>query len=136
MDMLYPLLTLPLVFGGNVVSQVVIERSDKRFVRDLFGRYVSPEVANEILSLADVGRLRLGGEQREVTVLFADMRNFTAASEQMTPEAIVEMLNTYLSIIIDSVLENDGMINKFAGCLLYTSDACLLYTSPSPRDRS
>ena len=115
MDMLYPLLTLPLVFGGNVVSQVVIERSDKRFVRDLFGRYVSPEVANEILSLADVGRLRLGGEQREVTVLFADMRNFTAASEQMTPEAIVEMLNTYLSIIIDSVLENDGMINKFAG---------------------
>jgi adenylate cyclase len=115
MDMLYPLLILPLVFGGNVVSQVVIERSDKRFVRDLFGRYVSPEVANEILSLADVGRLRLGGEQREVTVLFADMRNFTAASEQMTPEEIVEMLNTYLSIIIDSVLENDGMINKFAG---------------------
>jgi adenylate cyclase len=115
LDMLYPLLTLPLIFVGNVVSQVVIERSDKRFVRDLFGRYVSPEVASEILSLADVGRLRLGGEQREVTVLFADMRNFTAASEQMTPEEIVEMLNTYLSIIIDSVLENGGMINKFAG---------------------
>ena len=115
MDMLYPLLILPLIFGGNVASQVIIERSDKRFVRNLFGRYVSPEVANEILSLADVGRLRLGGEQREVTVLFADMRNFTAASEQMTPEAIVEMLNTYLSIIIDSVLENGGMINKFAG---------------------
>jgi len=115
MDMLYPTLTLSLVFIGHVVSQVVIERSDKRFVRDLFGRYVSPEVANEILSLADVGELRLGGEQREVTVLFADMRNFTAASEQMTPEGIVEMLNTYLSIIIDSVLENGGMINKFAG---------------------
>jgi adenylate cyclase len=115
LNMLYPLLILPLVFGGNVLSQVIIERTDKRFVRDLFGRYVSPEVANEILSLADVGRLRLGGEQREVTVLFADMRNFTAASERMTPEAIVEMLNTYLSIIIDSVLENGGMINKFAG---------------------
>ncbi len=115
LDMLYPLLTLLIVFGGNVLSQVVIERTDKRFVRDLFGRYVSPEVANEILSLADVGRLRLGGEQREVTVLFADMRNFTAASEKMTPEAIVDMLNTYLSIIIDSVLENGGMINKFAG---------------------
>jgi len=115
LDMLYPLLILPLVFGGNVLSQVIIERTDKRFVRDLFGRYVSPEVANEILSLADVGRLRLGGEQREVTVLFADMRNFTAASEKMTPEAIVDMLNTYLSIIIDSVLENGGMVNKFAG---------------------
>ena len=115
MDMLYPVLTLLIVFGGNVLIQVIIERSDKRFVRDLFGRYVSPQVANEILSLADVGKLRLGGEQREVTVLFADMRNFTAASEQMTPEAIVEMLNTYLSIIIDSVLENGGMINKFAG---------------------
>jgi len=115
MDMLYPVLTLLIVFGGNVVCHVAIERSDKSFVRDLFGRYVSPEVANEILSLADVGQLRLGGEQREVTVLFADMRNFTAASEQMTPEAIVEMLNTYLSIIIDSVLENGGMINKFAG---------------------
>ena len=114
-DMLYPVLTLLIVFGGNVVCHVAIERSDQRFVKDLFGRYVSPEVASEILSLADVGELRLGGEQREVTVLFADMRNFTKASEQMTPEGIVEMLNTYLSIIIDSVLENGGMINKFAG---------------------
>jgi adenylate cyclase len=115
MDMLYPLLALPLLFVGNVICYVVIERADQRFVKDLFGRYVSPEVAGEILSLADTGNLSLGGENREVTVLFADMRNFTQASARMTPEAVMEMLNTYLSIFIDCILENGGMINKFAG---------------------
>jgi len=94
---------------------IVTEQSDKRFVKELFGKYVSPQVAEEILSLADTGKLELGGEQRAVTVLFADIRHFTQMSEQMSPEATVNMLNTYLSVIIDRVLQNGGTVNKFAG---------------------
>jgi adenylate cyclase len=115
LNILYPLALLPLILVGSIVCRIVIEQSDRRFVKDLFGRYVSPQVAKEILGLADSGQLRLGGETREVTILFADMRNFTKISERMSPDAIVSMLNTYLSIMIDKVLQNGGMVNKFAG---------------------
>jgi adenylate cyclase len=115
LNLLYPPMLLPVIYIGSIVAMIVIEQSDKRFVKDLFGRYVSPQVADQILDLADAGRLQLGGERREVTILFADIRQFTRMSEQMSPEAIVNMLNTYLSVIIDRVLENDGMVNKFAG---------------------
>jgi adenylate cyclase len=115
LNILYPLSLLPVILVSSIVCRIVMEQSDRRFVRELFGRYVSPQVAKEILGLADNGQLRLGGETREVTILFADMRNFTKISEQLTPEAIVSMLNTHLSIIIDKVLQNGGMVNKFAG---------------------
>ena len=114
-DMLYPLVTLPILYVSSVICSIVIEQSDRRLIKDLFGRYVSPQVAGEILGLADVGELELGGEQREVTVLFADIRGFTRMSEEMSPEAVVNMLNIYLSVMIDKVLQNDGMVNKFAG---------------------
>jgi len=92
-----------------------MEQSDKRFVKELFGRYISPQIAKEIMSRADAGELRLGGEQREVSVLFADIRNFTQISEQLSPEDIVKMLNTYLSVIADAVVQHNGIVNKFAG---------------------
>ena len=115
LDIFYPLSTLVVVYVSNVLAMVILEQSDKRFVKELFGRYVSPEVAQQIVSQADAGKLDLGGEQREVTVLFADIRNFTRMSEQMSPEATVKMLNTYLSVMVDTVLQNKGIINKFGG---------------------
>jgi adenylate cyclase len=115
LNILYPLSLLPVILVSSIACRIVIEQSDRQLVRGLFGRYVSPQVAKEILDLADNGQLRLGGETREVTVLFADMRNFTKISERMSPESIVSMLNTHLSIIIDKILENGGMVNKFAG---------------------
>jgi adenylate cyclase len=115
MNILYPLITLPLVYITIILCQMVSAQSDKGHIKDLFGRYVSPQVAGEILNLADADQLRLAGARREITVLFADIRGFTALSEQMEPESIVAMLNSYLSVIIDRILANEGMINKFAG---------------------
>jgi adenylate cyclase len=115
LSLLYPLTMLPVLYVSSIFTQMVIEQSDKRFVKDLFGRYVSPQVAKEILNLADTGQLNLGGEQREVTILFADIRGYTSLSEKMSPEEIANMLNTYLSVITDSILENGGMVNKFIG---------------------
>jgi adenylate cyclase len=115
LNLVYPPLLLAVTFISSIITMIVMEQSDKRFVKDLFGRYVSPQVANQILDLADAGNLQLGGEQREATVLFADIRGFTKLSESMAPQDIVNMLNSYLSIVIDKVLENGGMVNKFAG---------------------
>ena len=114
-DLFYPLLLLPVVYVGNALYMVIAEQSDKRFVKELFGRYISPQIAREIVSRADAGDLRLGGEGREVSVLFADIRGFTTISEQLSPEAIVNMLNTYLSVVADAVVHHDGIVNKFAG---------------------
>ncbi|MFC1902948.1 CHASE2 domain-containing protein [Chloroflexota bacterium] len=128
LDMLYPLIIAPLLYVSSVLSVIVIEQSDKQFVKELFGRYVSPEVAWEIINSADAGELQLGGEERDATVLFADIRHFTRISEQMSPKAIVNMLNTYLSVVIDSILQNKGMINKFAG-----DNVMAVWNAPQPQ---
>jgi len=109
------LMLLPLAYVASVLCVVVIEQADKRLIKNLFGRYVSPQVATQILEMADAGKLELGGERRTVSVFFADIRGFTRISEQASPEEIVDMLNIYLSIAIERVLENSGMVNKFAG---------------------
>jgi adenylate cyclase len=112
---LYPLMLLPLAYVTNVLCVVIDEQSDRQFIKNLFGRYVSPQVATEIIGLADVGKLELGGEERTVSVFFADIRGFTEICEHMLPSDIVNMLNNYLPLIVKRILDNDGMVNKFAG---------------------
>ena len=85
-----------------------------RLLRTLFGRYVSAEVAAEIV--ADPGRhLKLGGEKREVTVLFGDLRGFTPLAEQLDPQDAVDILNIYLTLVIDTVFRFGGTLDKFRG---------------------
>jgi len=115
LDLLYPLLLLPTAYVANIIYIVITEQWDKRFVKELFGRYISPQIAKEIVTRADAGDLQLGGEQREVSVFFADIRGFTTISEQLSPEGVMQMLNSYLSVIADAVVENDGIVNKFVG---------------------
>jgi adenylate cyclase len=115
LNILYPALTLIVLYLANILYIVVKEQSDKRFVKSLFGRYVSPQISKEIVCLANDGKLNLGGEEKEVTVLFADIRNFTTISERMSPEEVVNMLNSCLPILIDAIVRNGGLVNKFAG---------------------
>ena len=115
LNIFYPLISLPIMYVTAVISSMFAAQSDRREINNLFGRYVSPQVASEILSLANADQLKLGGTRREVTVMFADMRGFTAMSERLGPEEIVATLNKYLSVLIERVLANEGMINKFAG---------------------
>ncbi|HZH84623.1 MAG TPA: response regulator, partial [Phototrophicaceae bacterium] len=83
-------------------------------LRNLFGRYVSAEIAAEIV--ADPGRhLKLGGDKREVTVLFGDLRGFTPLAEQLDPQDVVDILNSYLKLVIDAVFEFRGTLDKFRG---------------------
>jgi adenylate cyclase len=115
LNIFYPLVSVPIMYVTAVITRVFAAQADQREINQLFGRYVSPQVASEILNLANADQLKLGGTRREITVMFADMRGFTALSEKLSPEATVATLNKYLSLIIERVLANEGMINKFAG---------------------
>jgi adenylate cyclase len=115
LNILYPLMVVPLIYVTVLICRITSVQADRRDTRNIFGKYVSPQVAHEILNLANTDNLKLGGVRREVTVFFSDIRGFTAMSEKMSPEAVVDTLNLYLGIIIDCILANGGMINKFAG---------------------
>ncbi len=115
LNILYPALILLILFIANILFIALREQSDKRMVKSLFGRYVSPQVSKQLVTLASSGSLNLGGEDKEVTIMFADIRNFTTLSEKMTPAEVVKMLNTCLPVMIDAIVRNKGLVNKFAG---------------------
>jgi class 3 adenylate cyclase len=101
-----------------IVHNLIVERktaAEKKQVTSLFGKYVSPQAAAAIIELADRDELALGGENREVTVLFADARGFTQLCDKVKPDKLVDALNTYFSAIIEHINANEGMVNKFAG---------------------
>jgi adenylate cyclase len=86
---------------------------EKHLLRDTISRYVSPEMCEEILK--NPGLLQLGGRKQEVTVLFADIRDFTAMSEGLAPEAVVGVLNDYFTEMVDLVFAHQGALDKFVG---------------------
>ena len=85
----------------------------RRELQRMFGAYVSQDVLNELL--ADPARVALGGVRREVTVMFSDIRGFTATSEKLPPEEVMEALNQYLARMAGIILERGGTVDKYIG---------------------
>jgi len=95
------------------VTIVVDDLTEQRFIKDTFQRYVGPRVVHQLLS--DPTRLKLGGERRLITVLYADIRGFSTFSASLKPEKLVEILNAYLGLAADAVLSQEGTLDKFMG---------------------
>jgi len=85
-----------------------------RLLQTLLGRYVSETVAAEIIASPE-RHLRLGGEKCEVTVLFADLRGFTPVAEALEAQEVVDILNAYLTRVVDAVFAHGGTLDKFRG---------------------
>jgi adenylate cyclase len=115
MNLVYPAILLPAMYFVGIGHRLAAERADRRELSDLFGRYASPQVMQQLTEAADRGQLNLGGTMREVTVLFADLRGFTGVSERLPPAEVVMFLNQAFDIMIRSIVRNEGMVNKFGG---------------------
>jgi len=89
------------------------QRAERRFIRRVFGQYVSPNVVDRLI--ADAAHFKLGGERRHMTFLFTDLAGFTALTEATPPEIFQPLLNRYLDGMISIALEHDGTIDKVVG---------------------
>lgn len=89
------------------------EEREKQMIKGIFKQYVTPEVVDELLR--DPEKLTLGGEKKSVTILFADIRNFTRLSEQIAPETVVELLNSYFDAMLEIVYKHGGILDKYLG---------------------
>ena len=113
LSLVLPAATLSLNYLGVTSYRVLFEEKEKRKVRGAFSQYVAPGFIAQILK--DPGRLQLGGEQAELTVMFSDIRGFTSISEKLTPPQLVDLLNQYLTEMTEIVFQNRGTLDKYIG---------------------
>jgi adenylate cyclase len=113
LSVLSPLMALGLTtVGSEVYRSLVVDRKG-RYMKKAFSNYVSADLVAQIMKNPD--SLKLGGEKREISILFSDIRGFTSLSENLSPEALVQVLNEYLNPMTQIVLEEKGTLDKYIG---------------------
>ena len=111
--MFYPLALIVLVFLGVTSHRFLAEEAGRKRIRKAFESYVAPTVVQEMLKHPE--QLRLGGERREITVLFTDIRGFTTMSEKLDPAALVQLLHDFLNPMSNIIINQGGTIDKYMG---------------------
>jgi adenylate cyclase len=108
-----PTATLMTTYGAIISYRFFFEEKEKRRVRGVFQQYMAHSLINQLLDNPDL--VQLGGEEKELTVMFADIRGFTSISEGLSPSKLVELLNQYLSEMTDTIFKNWGTLDKYIG---------------------
>jgi adenylate cyclase len=103
--------TIIITFLVVLAMDLIIERIARAKVASAFGKYVSPQLLEQIME-RDV---KLGGERKELTILFSDIRGFTSISEALSPEDLVDFLNSYFTRVTRIIMDEKGLVDKFIG---------------------
>lgn len=113
MPILQSIILLSILYLIALVRHYLLSIKEKRFIRNAFQQYMAPELVDKLLK--DPKSLQYGGSLQEVTVLFSDIRSFTSYSEKHKPEETVQILKEYLTAMVDTIVENEGIVDKFVG---------------------
>jgi adenylate cyclase len=114
LEVIYPLVALGLSIVGTLAVNYFTATLERERVRDIFSRFVPEAVVDDVLK--DAGEdLRLGGVERECTLMFVDLRGFTSFSESLSPERVIEVVNVYLGEMSGAILENGGTLIAYLG---------------------
>ncbi|MBC8377054.1 MAG: adenylate/guanylate cyclase domain-containing protein [FCB group bacterium] len=108
-----PLVVMGLTYLINVLYRFILEQRDKHFLKDTFGTYIAPELIDKMYE--EKQEPKLGGDAGVHTAFFTDIQSFSAFSEKLSAEEVVELLNEYLTEMTDILLENKGTLDKYIG---------------------
>jgi class 3 adenylate cyclase/PAS domain-containing protein len=101
----------------DLKNKMSVVTEERRQIKDMFARYLSKDIVNSLINEPEL--VKLGGDQKQATVLFADIRGYTSFSEGKDPAYIIEILNEYFNEAVESVISNKGYIDKFIGdCIM------------------
>jgi adenylate cyclase len=114
-DFTYPLLSTTLIYLTLIFTSFVREQAQRRQIRSAFGRYLSPALIEQLAQSPE--KLVLGGEEREMTIMFSDVRGFTTISESYKhdPQGLTALMNRFLTPLTNAILARKGTIDKYMG---------------------
>ena len=115
-DLFHPWLAIALTYSGVTAYRILYEDREKRKVTSIFGQYLKPEIVAELAKTrGGVDEIFRGGERRDLTLLFVDIRGFTTMSESMVAEDVVTVITLYLDHLSKTIFQWDGTIDKYVG---------------------
>src|SRR5713226_2319551 len=114
-DFTYPLLSTTAIYLTLIFSSFVREQAQRRQIRSAFGQYLSPALVEQLAQAPE--KLVLGGEEREMTIMFSDVRGFTTISESFKhdPQGLTKLMNRFLTPLTNAILARKGTIDKYMG---------------------
>lgn len=128
LQVVYLVIPAFIILVTSIVRHYLIARAEKAKINNAFKMYVAPEVVDEMAG-SGTYELKLGGQTKDIAVLFIDIRGFTTMSEGLHPEEVVSILNEYFGLVTDAIFKNKGTLDKFIG-----DAAMAVFNSPNDLD--